>query len=98
MGPRRKAREYALQMLFQWDITRDSIDQIAATFFNGQDEETGVIAFARQLVIQNVEHVEEIEAVIQRHAEQRRVGPQGPVEPQFLPLSKPGILFDKKNL
>src|SRR2546422_4357601 len=69
MGPRRKAREYALQMLFQWDITRDSIDQIAATFFNGQDEEPGVIAFARQLVIQTVEHVEEIDALIQRHAE-----------------------------
>ena len=33
MGPRRKAREYALQMLFQWDITHDAIDQIAANFF-----------------------------------------------------------------
>ena len=33
MGPRRKAREYALQMLFQWDITHDDIDQIVATFF-----------------------------------------------------------------
>jgi len=42
MGPRRKAREYALQMLFQWDITRDAIDQIAATFFNGQDEDPSI--------------------------------------------------------
>ena len=38
MGPRRKAREYALQMLFQWDITHDMIDQIAVTFFQNQEE------------------------------------------------------------
>src|SRR5207247_11072493 len=73
MGPRRKAREYALQMLFQWDITRDSIDQIAATFFNGQDEEPGVIAFARQLVIQTVGQVEDMDALLHGHAEHWRV-------------------------
>ena len=38
VGPRRKAREYALQMLFQWDITHDAIDQIAATFFKIRNE------------------------------------------------------------
>src|SRR2546428_9416372 len=97
MGPRRKAREYALQMLFQWDITRDSIDQIAATFFNGQDEEPGVIAFARQLVIQTVEHVEEIDALIQRHAEHWRLDPKATVHPNLLRLANPEILFDKKN-
>src|SRR2546428_13814687 len=97
MGPRRKAREYALQMLFQWDITRDSIDQIAATFFNGQDEEPGVIAFARQLVIQTVEHVEEIDALIQRHAEHWRLDRIGPVEPKFLCLASPEIPVDQRK-
>ncbi|PYR68187.1 MAG: transcription antitermination factor NusB, partial [Acidobacteria bacterium] len=97
MGPRRKAREYALQMLFQWDITRDSIDQIAATFFNGQDEEPGVIAFARQLVIQTVEHVEEIDALIQRHAEHWRLDRMATVDRNLLRLASQEFLFDKET-
>src|SRR3989475_12586654 len=97
MGPRRKAREYALQMLFQWDITRDSIDQIAATFFNGQDEEPGVIAFARQLVIQTVEHVEEIDALIQRHAEHWRFDRMATVEPNLLRLGSQECLVYKET-
>src|SRR2546428_9123750 len=96
MGPRRKAREYALQMLFQWDITRDSIDQIAATFFNGQDEEPGVIAFARQLVIQTVEHVEEIDALIQRHAEHWRLDRMAPLTRNFFLLATKNFLSTKK--
>ena len=35
MGPRRKAREYALQMLFQWDITHDTMDQVFAVYPGG---------------------------------------------------------------
>src|SRR3989449_7980242 len=95
MGPRRKAREYALQMLFQWDITRDSINQIAATFFNGQDEEPGVIAFAGQLVIQTVEHVEEIDALIQRHAEHWRLDRIATIDRNLLRLASHDFLFDK---
>ena len=43
MGPRRKAREYALQMLFQWDITHDAIEQIVATFFQNQPKRRATI-------------------------------------------------------
>ena len=67
MGPRRKAREYALQMLFQWDITHDSIDQILSTFFNGLEESEAVADFARTLVIRAVENVEKIDSLIQRN-------------------------------
>src|SRR2546430_11657858 len=73
MGPRRKAREYALQMLFQWDITHDSIDQIITTFFSTQEESEGVADFARRLVTRTVENVEKIDVLIQRHAEHWRL-------------------------
>src|SRR5437016_14589997 len=97
MGPRRKAREYALQMLFQWDITRDSIDQIAATFFNGQYEDPGVIDFARQLVIQTVEHVEDIDALIQRNAEHWRLDRMATIDRNMLLLASQGFAFDKES-
>src|SRR5262244_2701953 len=33
MGKRTKARECALQMLYQWDITRDPMDRVAGLFW-----------------------------------------------------------------
>src|SRR5437660_5379131 len=95
MGPRRKAREYALQMLFQWDITRDSIDQIVASFFEGQDEAPAVADFARQLVLGTVEHVEQIDEMIRRHAEHWRLDRMATVDRNLLRLAIYEFLYDR---
>lgn len=97
MGPRRKAREYALQMLFQWDITRDTIDQIAATFFENHDEQPAVVTFARLLVSRTVEHVEEIDVLIQRHAENWRLDRMAIVDRNLLRLATQEFLYDKET-
>jgi N utilization substance protein B len=97
MGPRRKAREYALQMLFQWDITHDSIDQIASTFFEDQEESQAVADFARQLVARTVEHVEKIDVLIQRHAEHWRLDRMATVDRNLLRLATQEFLFDKET-
>jgi transcription antitermination protein NusB len=97
MGPRRKAREYALQMLFQWDITRDSIDQIAASFFEGQDEAPAVMNFARLLVTRTVEHVERIDELIRRHAEHWRLDRMATVDRNLLRLATQEFLFDRET-
>jgi transcription antitermination protein NusB len=97
MGPRRKAREYALQMLFQWDITHDSIDQIASTFFEDQKEDQAVGDFARQLVIRTVEHIEKIDALIQHHAEHWRLDRMATVDRNLLRLATQEFLFDKET-
>jgi N utilization substance protein B len=97
MGPRRKARECALQMLFQWDITHDSIDQIASTFFEDQEEGQAVGNFARQLVTRTVEHIEQIDALIQRHAEHWRLDRMATVDRNLLRLATQEFLFDKET-
>ena len=97
MGPRRKAREYALQMLFQWDITHDSIDQIASTFFEGQEEDQAVADFARQLVIRTVGEVEKIDELIRRHAEHWRLDRMATVDRNLLRLATQEFLFDKET-
>ena len=95
MGPRRKAREYALQMLFQWDITHDAIDQIVATFFQNQPEETAAtVDFARNLVTGTIEHVEEIDRLIQRHAEHWRLDRMAVVDRNLLRLATQEFLYD----
>ena len=98
MGPRRKAREYALQMLFQWDITHDSIDQVAATFFQNQPEESEIVVeFARQLVMNTVEHVEQIDEFIRRHAEHWRLDRMATVDRNVLRLAVQEFLYDKET-
>jgi transcription antitermination protein NusB len=98
MGPRRKAREFALQMLFQWDITRDAVDQVAATFFQNQDQEPpAVVDFARQLLKRTVEHVEEIDRLIQRHAEHWRLDRMATVDRNLLRLATQEFLYDRET-
>jgi N utilization substance protein B len=97
MGPRRKAREYALQMLFQWDITHDSIDQIASTFFEDEEEDQAVGDFARQLVIRTVEHIERIDQLIQRHAEHWRLDRMATVDRNLLRLAAQEFIFDNET-
>ncbi|HLH30629.1 MAG TPA: transcription antitermination factor NusB [Terriglobia bacterium] len=95
MGPRRKAREYALQMLFQWDITHDAIDQIAGTFFqNLPDESPAVVDFARELATGTVDNVERIDQLIQRHAEHWRLDRMATVDRNLLRLATQEFLHD----
>src|SRR4030095_8407003 len=95
MGPRRKAREYALQMLFQWDITHDSIDQVAMSFFQNQPEESqAVVDFANKLVTSTVEHVEQIDEFIRRHAEHWRLDRMATVDRNILRLDAQVVLYD----
>jgi transcription antitermination protein NusB len=97
MGTRRKAREYALQMLFQWDITHDPIEAIAASFWENHEEQPAVIEFARRLVTQTVEHVEKIDSVIRSHAEHWRLDRMAVVDRNILRLATQELLFDTET-
>jgi len=82
-------------MLFQWDITHDAIEQIVATFFQNQPEESAAIVdFARNLVTGTIEHVEEIDRLIQRHAEHWRLDRMAVVDRNLLRLATQEFLYD----
>jgi N utilization substance protein B len=97
MGTRRKAREYALQMLFQWDITRDDIEQISSHFWDGQEELPQIVEFARLLVTRTVEHVEQIDVLIQRHAEHWRLDRMAVVDRNILRLATQEFLYNNET-
>lgn len=75
--PRRRARESALQILYQWEIGRADVDNAADTFFNQQwpdadaasDEVRG---FASQLAHDTVERLDAIDPLIAETAERWR--------------------------
>jgi len=85
-------------MLFQWDITHDAIDQIAVVFFQNQPEESqAIIDFARQLVMGTVDHVEQIDELIRRHAEHWRLDRMATVDRNLLRLAVQEFLFETET-
>ena len=97
MGSRRKARECALQMLFQWDITHDDIEQITATFWEGQDEPEETRVFAESLATGTIGSVERIDVLIGRHAENWRLDRMAVVDRNILRLATYEFLYDAET-
>lgn len=77
-GQRHRAREAALQMLYQWEVGRLSMLEVHQTFWS-HDEETGnplsaeLRAFAMRLADGVVSKVEQIDPLIAEAAEHWRV-------------------------
>ena len=74
MGNRRKSRELCLQMLFQWDMGKQTPEHVRKTFWaerTDTDEETR--GFAEDLFRTAVERHPEIDELIQKHAQHWRM-------------------------
>ncbi len=74
MGTRRKSRELCLQMLFQWDMGKQTPDQVRKTFWAERtevDEETR--GFADDIFRVATERQTEIDELIQKHAQHWRM-------------------------
>ena len=97
MASRHKARECALQMLFQRDITHDSIEQIAATYWDSQDEPEENRVFADSLAAGTINHVEQLDALIGRHAENWRLDRMAVVDRNLLRLATYEFLYDAET-
>jgi transcription antitermination protein NusB len=85
MGTRRKARELALQMLFQADMGRQDMEQVRLTFWN---ERVGIAedvrGFADDLFRTAVERAAEIDGLIEGHAENWRMDRMAAVDRNIL--------------
>ena len=99
MGVRRKSREYALQMLFQWDITHDAIGSIIDTFWETLEvpEPTEVVEFANALATGAIEQVETIDVVIGRHADNWRLDRMAVVDRNLLRLATYEFLTERES-
>ena len=74
---RRRAREAALQMLYQWEVGRTSAFEAIATYWpardNGSDLPEAHREFANALVRGTIGRVEEIDRLLGSHARNWRV-------------------------
>lgn len=74
MGTRRKSRELCLQMLFQWDMGKQSPEHVRKTFWAERDEvDADTRGFADDLFNVAVDRQTQIDDLIQKHAQHWRM-------------------------
>jgi N utilization substance protein B len=85
MGTRRKSRELALQMLFQSDMGKQNAEQVTKTFWSERrDLDDSVRGFADDIFKIAIERAEEIDKLIERHAEHWRMDRMAAVDRNIL--------------
>ncbi len=85
IGTRRKSRELALQMLFQLDMAQQDQDQVRQTFWAERiDLDEKVRGFSDDLFRVACERRDEIDQIIERHAEHWRMERMAAVDRNLL--------------
>jgi N utilization substance protein B len=74
MGTRRKSRELAMQMLFQGDLGKQKPEEVLKLFWDSRDDvDDETRRFADDLHRIATEREEEVDALIQKHAQNWRM-------------------------
>lgn len=93
MRKRTKAREYALQLLYRYDITREP-DVGLEQFWQGQDEQSNEVKdFTRELVFGTLKHVKEIDEKISGFATNWELKRMAVVDRNVLRMSSFELLY-----
>jgi N utilization substance protein B len=92
MPSRRRSREHALQILYQWDMRKQPVDESIDAFYGTLYSEEGAAPperdeFLGQLVRGTVEKAAEIDALISGHAEHWRLERMPAVDRNILRLA-----------
>src|SRR2546428_9236361 len=72
MASRRKSRELALQMLFQWEMGQHPPEHVVATFLKNQKLEPEVANFARTLFEGTVGEIKNLDRLVREQSEHWR--------------------------
>ena len=98
MGGRRQGREHALQMLFQWDLSKGSFNDVRGTFWTlNQESEADTRAFADRLAAGTVRHIAQIDVLLARHAEHWRLPRMATVDRNVLRLATFELLYETQT-
>jgi N utilization substance protein B len=89
---RHRAREAALQMLYQWEVGRTKIDEVLRTYWTIDRPDEAPLsapleAFATTLAAGTVAHLEEIDPLITAHAEHWRLSRMAIIDRLILRLA-----------
>jgi transcription antitermination protein NusB len=94
MGARRKARELAVQMLYQYDLSGNAPDMIIDTFEDLQKSKPNTREFATKIFRGTVDHIADIDGMIQAQAENWRLSRMAVVDRNIIRLSVYEFLYE----
>jgi transcription antitermination factor NusB len=86
-GDRRRAREYALQLLFQIDISREELSVATESFWQGKRVRKSIQQFARELVDGTVRYRDWLDEVLGKISHHWRVNRMAVVDRNVLRLA-----------
>lgn len=88
MGARRRARECALQMLFSYDVTRPSVEELLESFWGELAEASEEVReFANELAVGTISNLEEIDERIRIRTEHWRIPRMAVVDRNLLRMA-----------
>ncbi len=93
MGSRRRARELALQLLYQHELTHAEPEQMQARFEEWVGASEGVREFADMLLRGVLDHLEEIDSELERQTAHWRLDRLAAVDRNILRLAMYELLF-----
>ena len=97
MGARRKARELALQMLFQHDMSGNAPAMIIDTFEDLQKSKPNTRDFATKIFRGTVDNLFEIDGMIQAQADNWRLSRMAVVDRNIIRMSIYEFLHEKST-
>jgi transcription antitermination protein NusB len=92
MGTRRKARECALQMMFQLDITNDQ-RYLKERYWDDNPDSELVKEYANELVTGTLTHLPEIDSILSKYAENWTLARMGKIDRNVLRLAVYELLY-----
>jgi N utilization substance protein B len=84
---RRKARHYALQGLYQWRMSDNSVNVIEASFRAEYDMKNVDVAYFHEILHEVPARLDEVQAVFEPHLQDRSLAELDPVTEALLRLS-----------
>ena len=97
MPSRRKSREYAMQMLYQWELGGNTPEQVGTSFFLERRADTEVESFARGLFRGAVDNIESLDQLISKHAANWRLERMAAVDRSILRVAVYELLHDPET-
>jgi transcription antitermination protein NusB len=94
MASRRKSRELALQMLFQWEVGGHTPAKVLASFLPPLKSDPDVKEFARRLFEGAVADIDTIDPLLRRHAEHWKLERMAAVDRNVLRLALYELLHE----
>jgi transcription antitermination protein NusB len=87
MASRRKSRELALQMLFQWEVGKHSPAHVVATFLDPDEIDRPVNSFARSLFQGTVDDISTLDPMLCEHTKHWRLERMAAVDRNVLRIA-----------